>query len=60
MHRSICAALVHLGREHGKLVLAEGIETLAEKELLGGMGVDLFQGYLFGRPAPVPALPCPV
>jgi EAL domain-containing protein (putative c-di-GMP-specific phosphodiesterase class I) len=55
MHRSICDSLVQLGKAHGKLVLAEGIETVEEKELLAGMGVDLFQGYLFGRPAPTPA-----
>jgi EAL domain-containing protein (putative c-di-GMP-specific phosphodiesterase class I) len=57
MHRSICAALAQLGRDHGKLVLAEGIETVEERDLLGGLGVDLFQGYLFGRPAPAPAAP---
>ena len=57
MHRSICASLVRLGREHNKLVLAEGIETLAQRDLLGEMGVDLFQGYLFGRPSPFPANP---
>ncbi|MDG3004582.1 EAL domain-containing protein [Paludisphaera mucosa] len=57
IHRGICAALARLGRDHGKLVLAEGVETVEEKAMLGDMGVDLFQGYLFGRPAPVPAVP---
>ncbi len=57
MHRDICASLIRLGRDHGKLVLAEGIETIEQKNLLGSMGVDLFQGYLFGRPDPVPAVP---
>ncbi len=55
MHRSICQALAQLGKTHGKLVLAEGVETAQEKELMAGIGVDLFQGYYFGRPAPVPA-----
>lgn len=32
-------------------VIAEGIETLAELRLLQGLGVNLFQGYLFARPA---------
>lgn len=54
MHRSICASLTQLGKDHGKLVLAEGIETIEEKELMESMGVDLFQGYFFGRPAPLP------
>ena len=58
MHRSICESLVQLGKtHHGKLVLAEGVETVGEKELLSAMGVDLFQGYLFGRPAPIPFVP---
>jgi EAL domain-containing protein (putative c-di-GMP-specific phosphodiesterase class I) len=54
IHRSICESLVRLGKDNGKLVLAEGVETIEEKRLLDGMGVDLFQGYLFGRPDPVP------
>lgn len=39
----------------GKLV-AEGIETVAEHEKLVELGVHLGQGYLLGRPAPLPAL----
>ncbi|MGA2836258.1 MAG: EAL domain-containing protein [Acidimicrobiales bacterium] len=36
----------------GMTLLAEGIETRAEAETLRELGVDLGQGYLFGRPAP--------
>jgi EAL domain-containing protein (putative c-di-GMP-specific phosphodiesterase class I) len=32
-------------------VIAEGVETLGEWEVLQAMGVRLFQGYLFARPA---------
>ena len=32
-------------------VVAEGVETLGEMRELHGMGVNLFQGYLFARPA---------
>jgi len=32
-------------------VIAEGVETQAEFDLLHGMGINLFQGYLFARPA---------
>lgn len=40
---STCAAL-------GCRVLAEGVETPAEYRHLRGMGIGLFQGYLFARP----------
>jgi EAL domain-containing protein (putative c-di-GMP-specific phosphodiesterase class I) len=54
-HRDICAALVRLGKQNGELVLAEGVETEEEWRVLEDLGVNLFQGYLFARPHPVPA-----
>ena len=54
-HRTICRSIVELGHELGKLVLAEGVETEDEYAFFRSLGVDLFQGYLFGKPAPVPA-----
>lgn len=54
-HRGICASLARLGQENGQLVLAEGVETEAEWEAMESLGVNLYQGYLFGRPDPVPA-----
>ncbi|CAN5889308.1 EAL domain-containing protein [soil metagenome] len=41
---SICADL-------NVRVLAEGIETMAERDFLRDAGIDLMQGYLFCRPA---------
>lgn len=38
----------------GITVLAEGIETPAELATLRDMGFDLYQGYLLGKPAPLP------
>ncbi|MDR6990491.1 EAL domain-containing protein [Luteimonas sp. 3794] len=32
--------------------LAEGVESVAQRDLLIGMGCDHFQGYLFARPMP--------
>ncbi len=55
-HRAICASLVQLGHGQGRTVLAEGVETEAEWKVMEELGVDLLQGYLFGRPSPVPAL----
>jgi len=57
--RKIVAAVVELCRELGIEVIAEGIETRAELGVLTGMGLNLFQGYLFARPG-FQALPKPV
>jgi EAL domain-containing protein (putative c-di-GMP-specific phosphodiesterase class I) len=37
--------------ELGTQVIAEGVETTAERDTLVGLGCNLLQGYLFGRPA---------
>lgn len=55
LHRDVCAALAKLGHDNGQLVLAEGIEREEEWALMTELGVNLLQGYLFGRPDPVPA-----
>jgi len=57
MHRSVCRSLVDLARESGKQTLAEGIETENEKAAMDAMGVDLLQGFLFGKPTPEPMQP---
>lgn len=36
----------------GKLAVAEGVETEAQRDLLEELGCSAMQGYLFGRPAP--------
>lgn len=36
----------------GAYVVAEGIEQPAEAQILGELGIEYGQGYLFGRPAP--------
>ena len=43
-----------IGLAHGLElpVVAEGVETSRQKELLREAGCDLYQGYLLGRPAP--------
>jgi len=54
MHRIIVRALVQIARDSGCQILAEGVETEAELALMKSFGVDLFQGFLLGRPAPFP------
>lgn len=43
-------ALVDLCRDLGVPLVAEGVETIAERDCLVEMGCDLFQGYLFAKP----------
>ncbi|WP_186668424.1 EAL domain-containing protein [Sporosarcina sp. BP05] len=40
----------------GAIPLAEGIEKWADFEWLKEVGYELFQGYLFGKPSPIPAV----
>lgn len=55
LHRDVCASLARLGQDNGQMVLAEGVETEEEWRVMTELGVNLLQGYLFGRPDPVPA-----
>ena len=47
----IVAAVVGLGRELGLDIVAEGIETDAERETLQSLNCPYGQGHLLGRPA---------
>jgi len=47
----LVASLQTLGGPLGIRVVAEGVETVAERDTLVGIGCDLFQGYLFAKPA---------
>lgn len=54
--RTLAAVMAYRERT-GATVLAEGIETAAHLEQARSWGADLGQGWLFGRPAPLPATP---
>ncbi|MFT3996195.1 MAG: EAL domain-containing protein [Asticcacaulis sp.] len=49
--RAIIRAILALGKSLDVPVLAEGVETVAQLELLRSEGCDEAQGYYFGRPA---------
>jgi EAL domain-containing protein (putative c-di-GMP-specific phosphodiesterase class I) len=49
--RKLVGSVAGLCREMEMLLVAEGVETAAERDVLADLGCDLFQGYLFARPA---------
>lgn len=53
---AIIRTIVALGQTLGLGVIAEGVETKAQCDLLAKLGCHAFQGYLFGIPLPVEAL----
>jgi len=48
--QKLVRSMTSVCRDMGIMVVAEGIETRAEHEVLIELGCDLLQGYLFGRP----------
>jgi diguanylate cyclase (GGDEF)-like protein/PAS domain S-box-containing protein len=51
--RELCNAIIVMAHALGIEVVAEGIETLAQQDLLSEMGCDYGQGYLYSKPVPV-------
>jgi EAL domain-containing protein (putative c-di-GMP-specific phosphodiesterase class I) len=49
---ALMQAILTMGEGMGIPVIAEGIETLTQRELLQKMGFRYGQGYLFARPLP--------
>jgi EAL domain-containing protein (putative c-di-GMP-specific phosphodiesterase class I) len=49
--RKLVGSVASLCREMDMLIVAEGVETTAERDVLADLGCDLFQGFLFARPA---------
>jgi EAL domain-containing protein (putative c-di-GMP-specific phosphodiesterase class I) len=50
----IAFALRSLADRSGATVVAEGVETSAEVDMLRALGIHSAQGYLFGKPGPLP------
>jgi len=51
---AIATAVIALGRSMEMNVVAEGVETEAQADLLRRLGCDEMQGYLLGRPMAAP------
>ncbi len=49
----VVAAVIAMGHALGLDVVAEGIETIEQRDALIGLGCEYGQGFLLGRPAPI-------
>lgn len=50
---ALVRSIVALAKSLGLRVTTEGVETIAQKEMLAQEGVDIYQGYLFSRPVSI-------
>lgn len=49
--RALASSVLHLARGIGGELVAEGVETEGQLDALRLLGVELFQGFLLGRPS---------
>ena len=54
--RRVARAMIALAHELGRQVIAEGVESEAQKESLAALGSDEAQGYFFSKPMKLDAL----
>ena len=54
-HRAVASAIIVLAHELGMAVIAEGVESLDQKEWLISKGCDYAQGFLYSAALPAPA-----
>lgn len=49
-HRTLTKSIIELSHNMGILVVAEGVETQQQEDILLELGCDYVQGYKYGRP----------
>lgn len=47
--RTLVTAVIRIGQSLGLTVVAEGVETAAQQEVLEALGCDVLQGFLFSK-----------
>ena len=50
---AIVQTIIAMSSVLGLNIIAEGVETMAQREFLDQHGCHVFQGYLFGKPMPI-------
>ena len=48
--RNMIESIISIGKKFNLKIVAEGIETLEQKELLENYGCNIFQGYYYSKP----------
>jgi len=49
---ALCEAIIVMAHKLGLRVIAEGVETRKQRDLLASVGCDFAQGYIFSEPLP--------
>ena len=50
LKQTVCRRIIELAQSYGARAIAQGVETRADFLTAHGLGFDLVQGYLFGKP----------
>jgi EAL domain-containing protein (putative c-di-GMP-specific phosphodiesterase class I) len=51
-NQALCEAMVMLAHKLGLKVIAEGVETIDQRDFLAAVGCDFAQGFLYSDPVP--------
>lgn len=51
-HQAVVRSIMVLARSLGLHAVAEGVETIAQRDALHALGCDAMQGYLYAKPMP--------
>jgi diguanylate cyclase (GGDEF)-like protein/PAS domain S-box-containing protein len=51
-NQALCEAMVVLAHKLGLKVIAEGVETIEQRDFLAAVGCDFAQGFLYSQPVP--------